>query len=721
MTRTRSDFQSSPGPLSSPGEEKVISTSRSPRPHPWTGRRAARALTVLAAAAALGAAPLGTAQAATAQTGTAGGTTAIHYRGHTFTVPADWKVVDLDKNPATCVRFDRHAVYLGTPATRQNCPADVAGRTEALLVRPAGTGRAAVTEDPTARTYRASARGIGVTAVYGTDRTEIRKVLSSAGLPVASARPAAPSAAPAALAVPADATTYHGQGFDACSAPGQAAMDAWKGGSGYGAVGVYIGGENRGCDQSGLNAQWMRTQYTNGWRFMPVYVGKQATADSGSCGGTCSVITDPVPQGTAAADDAVAQAKALGLGAGSVLYENVENYPRGGTNTSRVLGYLDAWTKRLHQLGYRSGAYGGGASLTPDLVAATGSITVPDVLDTARWNDDASTDDPAIPAGLWADHQRVHQYAGDLYETHGGVRIGIDRDSLDVGTGGTPPPPRKQVTKLAYTGPKTVSDGSPATLSATLTTDTGTPVAGKKVSFALGDRTCDGTTDAQGAANCTVASVDAPLNADATVPVKVSFAGDDGYLPAGITATVQLQYVTGRAYGLSADVSLLGLPVVSVPPTPDTGTVRTAGASTTAPPCTVDVDAVVLTSKTLCARVDTEAGPGSATSTASLEEATIGLPGLPVLGLSGIKAVSTGTCGAVSGSTDLTLTVAGVPVKLDGSVNESVDLGVVGAKLVVNEQARTADGGLTVDAVHLTAPGVDVVVASSTSTAHNCG
>ncbi|MEU8969597.1 choice-of-anchor P family protein [Streptomyces monashensis] len=637
-------------------------------------------------------------------------------------MPADWKVVDLDKNPATCVRFDRHAVYLGTPGARQDCPADVTGRTEALLVRPSNATRAAVTENPASRTYSATAAGITVTAGYGTDRAGIRRVLAGAGLPVASARTAAPPAAPAALAVPADATSYQGTGFDACAAPSQAAMNAWKGSSGYGAVGVYIGGENRGCSQANLDAQWMQTQYTNGWRFLPIYVGKQATADSGSCGGHCSVITDPVPQGGAAADDAVAQAKALGLGAGSVIYENMENYPPGGDNTSRVLAYLDAWTKRLHDLGYRSGAYGGGASLTPDLVAAAGRITLPDVIDTARWNDRATTDDPAIPANLWADHQRVHQYAGDLTESHGGVTIGIDRDFIDVGTGSTPPPPpQKKTTKLAYTGPKTVSDGSPATLSATLSTDAGAPVAGKKVSFALGTQTCDGTTDAQGAATCTVASVDAPLTADATVPVKASFAGDDGYLPAEVTAAVQLQYVTGRAYGLSADVSLLGLPVVSVPPMPDTGTVRTAGASSTAPPCTADINTLVLTSKTLCARVDTKAGPSGATSTASLEEASIGLPGLPVLKVSGIKAVSTSTCSAVSGSTDLTLTVAGVPVKIDGSVNESVDLGVVGTKLVVNEQVRTADGGLTVNAVHLTAPGVDVVVASSTSAAHNCG
>ncbi|WP_369237853.1 choice-of-anchor P family protein [Streptomyces sp. R21] len=685
---------------------------------PRAKRRAARALTVLAAVTALGAGTLGTAQASDF-------TNEVTYRGHEFTVPASWQVVDLDNHPDACVRLDRHAVYLGTPSGRQNCPSGVTGRTEALLVQPAkaaasgrSTGR--VTENRTARTYRATADGIAVTAAYGSDRTEIQEVLRSAGLPVASAQAEKPAAAPSALAVPADATSFQGKGFDACTAPSQATMDAWKADSPYGAVGIYIGGVNRGCTQANLSAQWVRAQYTKGWRFFPIYVGPQAEAGAGSCTGDCEVITDPEPQGIAAANDAAAQAGALGLGQGSVIYDNLEQYTRGGAVTARVLAYLDAYTKRLHELGYRSGAYGSVSSLVTDLVANANTITLPDVIDFARWNDQATTDDPAIPATLWADHQRIHQYAGDQRETHGGVTIGIDRNQLDVGEGGAPQPPQPKDTKLASTGPAAVSNGSPATLSATLTTDTGEPVAERKVSFTLGTaQTCDGTTDARGAASCTIASVDQPLNADATVPVKAAFAGDDAYKASETAATVKLQYVTGRAYGLSAGISLLGLPI-GIRPTPDTGALRTAGAGATAPPCTSNISVLVINAKTLCAKVETKAGPSSATSTASLEEASVGLPGLPVLGLSGIRSVSTSSCTAATGSTDLKLTVAGVEVKLDGAPNTTVDLGVVGTKLVVNEQVKV-DGGLTVNAAHLTAPGVDVVVASSTTAAHNCG
>ncbi len=98
-----------------------------------------------------------------------------------------------------------------------------------------------------------------------------------------------------------------------------------------------------------------------------------------------------------------------------------------------MLSYLDAYTKRLHALGYRSGVYGNTSSLVTDLVAHKSRATLPYVLHFARWNGKSTTTDPTIPANLWADHQRIHQYVGDTTETHGGVTISIDRDRLDVG------------------------------------------------------------------------------------------------------------------------------------------------------------------------------------------------------------------------------------------------------------------------------------------------
>ncbi|UYQ62538.1 DUF1906 domain-containing protein [Streptomyces peucetius] len=323
---------------------------------------------------------------------------------------------------------------------------------------------------------------------------------------------------------------------------------------------------------------------------------------------------------------------------------------------------------------------------------------------------------------MWADHQRIKQYSGDVTETYGGVTLDIDANLLDVGEGAVQPPVKKD-TALAWSGPATVSNGSPAALAAVLTEkDGGAPVAHRKVGLALGTgasaQTCEATTDADGRATCTVAAVNQPLNADATVPATAKFAGDDAFKESLTSAVLKLQHVTGRAFGIKGDVPLLGLPV-RIEPTPDTGTVRSAGAGTKVPACAAGVDALVLSADTLCARVETRTGPSGATSTASVEEARIGIPGLPVVALSGVKATSTSSCTGTTGSTDLTLTVAGTPVEVGDVPNVTVDLGV-GAKLVVNEQIRAA-GGLTVNAVHLTAAGgIDIVVASSSTAAHNC-
>ena len=56
------------------------------------------------------------------------------------------------------------------------------------------------------------------------------------------------------VSVSATATRYIGLAFDTCTAPTVAQMTAWKA-SPYRAIGIYIGGVNRGCAQPQLTAQ----------------------------------------------------------------------------------------------------------------------------------------------------------------------------------------------------------------------------------------------------------------------------------------------------------------------------------------------------------------------------------------------------------------------------------------------------------------------------------
>src|SRR6202035_431796 len=110
----------------------------------------------------------------------------VSYMGYTFGVPSNWPVIDLAGHPATCVRFDRHAFYVGQPGTEQACPSGLIGSTEAVLVAPAASGGARpsqATENPVAHRIVASAPRITVTASYQGNRAQVLAILKSAGLP----------------------------------------------------------------------------------------------------------------------------------------------------------------------------------------------------------------------------------------------------------------------------------------------------------------------------------------------------------------------------------------------------------------------------------------------------------------------------------------------------------------------------------------------------------
>src|SRR5690349_18992528 len=53
---------------------------------------------------------------------------------------------------------------------------------------------------------------------------------------------------------------FTGSAFDACTAPTSASMKAWREKSPYKAIGIYIGGINRGCAQPQLTPEWVKEQ-----------------------------------------------------------------------------------------------------------------------------------------------------------------------------------------------------------------------------------------------------------------------------------------------------------------------------------------------------------------------------------------------------------------------------------------------------------------------------
>jgi len=317
------------------------------------------------------------------------GAKTIDFGGETVTAPDGWPVIRLAEHPHACVRLDRRAVYLGAPGSSQRCPAGAIGRRRAIVVDPGAKARAAQA------------------------RAQASRV-----------RPAHVSAA-----------DYTGLGFDACTTPSRRAMSAWSA-SPYRAIGIYIGGGNRGCSQPNLSASWVAEQAAAGWHLIPTYVGLQAPTSSCT---SCAKLSagSAALQGGQAATDAVNDARLVGIGEGSPIYFDMESYTRTASAGSATLTFLEAWTTRLHALGYEAGVYSSSASGIADLAARLGGIyRQPDNLWFANWNGRANALDSYVPAGAWADHQRIHQYRGGHDESYGGVTINIDNNYVEGATAG---------------------------------------------------------------------------------------------------------------------------------------------------------------------------------------------------------------------------------------------------------------------------------------------
>jgi hypothetical protein len=358
------------------------------------------------------------------------GLTPMTFGGYTFRLPRSWPVIDVSDQQRTCVRYNRPAVYLGSPGRNEACPARLAGTTQAMLIqRGPAQARRWASENPVSRRITVTAPRIRITATFGTNPAQIEQILRSASLPRPVIREPADQAVPAGRAVPdlpASATNFHGRGFDSCTAPSAAYMRAWRRHSPYRAIGVYIGGSDRACSQPNLTRRWLRREARAGWHFFPMYVGPQAAYGE---------LSAPVGQGTAAADDAVSQAERLGFAPQAPLYYDMEAYPPG--QTGAALRFLSAWSATIHQLGYASGVYSSSLSGIEDLAQQyfSGVYTMPDVIYDARWNGQANTKDSVLGPVQWSGHRRLHQYQGNVEQSFGGDQIDIDQDFLDVRLG----------------------------------------------------------------------------------------------------------------------------------------------------------------------------------------------------------------------------------------------------------------------------------------------
>lgn len=245
----------------------------------------------------------------------------------------------------------------------------------------------------------------------------------------AQAEPATPGTYPAASSATRVSTSF----FDTCTAPSLTALAAWRGRSPYTGVNIYFGGRNRGCAQPNLTAPWVRSATAAGWSLVPTYFGDQPFCVFGTKPYRYAA-SGAAARGAADGADAVAQARSLGLLAGSALYADVEHYDRAAAGCiGAVRTYVSEWTRALHRSGYLAGVYVHQDSGLRDLAASYTSTTLarPDAVWMARWDLNATTTNwPTAGNTLWAEWQRAKQYQGDHNETWGGVTLNIDSDII---------------------------------------------------------------------------------------------------------------------------------------------------------------------------------------------------------------------------------------------------------------------------------------------------
>ncbi|GAA4229554.1 hypothetical protein GCM10022254_22250 [Actinomadura meridiana] len=379
----------------------------------------------------------------------------VEYRGLRVRVPAGWEVHDLDRDPSRCIRYDRHAVYLGRPGPQPDCPARLVGRTEAVHLQPAAEdGRAARTTVPASRlaTLKIPAStdhearltlpdaGVAVTGVYGTDPALLQRVLRDAepnpdwkpgpdtqAPPEPNARRGGPGPVDTVLSPLLDEPWARGKGFDTCTAPSLAAMRAWR--PSFKVTNIYIGGAARGCAQPNLTGEWVDEVREMGYRITPTYVGLQAP-----CGSRPQRFTakNAASQGAKSAVDAARKAEVLGIPEGAPIYYDMEAYKskKRGCKAA-VLRFVDNWVQKLEELGYEPCLYSSASSGIRDVGRADG-ISKPTAIWFAHWNGKADVyGDSLVPDDWWRPHRRIKQYRGGHKEKHGGVTLNIDRNMVD--------------------------------------------------------------------------------------------------------------------------------------------------------------------------------------------------------------------------------------------------------------------------------------------------
>lgn len=260
---------------------------------------------------------------------------------------------------------------------------------------------------------------------------------------------------------PSTVLVANNQGFDRCMFPTVAQMQTWWNKSPYWVFNLYLGGSAFGCRNTPLDALWVHQVALQGWNFILTWVGPQAPCT------TFNSRMDYNPaisytQGRSEADLAADASARLGFFGDAVIYYDVEGYSSSNASCrAAVSAFMRGWAERLHERSLKAGGYGGACSSSVKDWANNDPI--PDDVWLAHWSTPAVYSPtvtvwnaPCVSNSLWANHQRIKQYAGGHTETYGGVGLIIDSNVLDG-----------QVTNLFGANPPAASSPSPVPVTVT--------------------------------------------------------------------------------------------------------------------------------------------------------------------------------------------------------------------------------------------------------------
>ena len=227
------------------------------------------------------------------------------------------------------------------------------------------------------------------------------------------------------------------QGFDKCGLPSVSDMQTWWDHSPYWVFNIYLGGTSFACDNPELDSDWVWEVSQQGWDFILTWVGPQSPCFDTVRPKISYDVELANQQGKEQADLALAAAENLGFSGDKIIYYDLEGYTESSACRNAVDSFLTGWTARLHEQGFKAGAYGspcrsyisdwwGNDPLLDDVWIAYWLAPAQYRPDVEVWGDKCGLID-----SMWDGQRRLRQYAGDHGETWGGVSLGsIDSNVL---------------------------------------------------------------------------------------------------------------------------------------------------------------------------------------------------------------------------------------------------------------------------------------------------